>query len=103
MDLFSQLPDYNPPTHKAKNEAKPVKKENLQPIKQAIKIPSKGEAILLEDIVSNVVVKNGLPLIYAKAGDVCKVIANANGPLVVLESEHTGRFHVRSKQVIIHQ
>ncbi|MNK56527.1 hypothetical protein D3C87_755710 [compost metagenome] len=92
MDLFSQLTDYNPPAPKVKVNNQPKVE---MPVSKVLPVgnPELGYAILLEDIKSKM-----SPTIYGYQGDSCKVIANANGPLLVLEGKN-GKFHVKREQV----
>ncbi|MBO9671989.1 MAG: hypothetical protein J7577_00985 [Sphingobacteriaceae bacterium] len=97
MDLFSQLSDYNPPAPKIEIKLKPQQKvyEPLVNKEFTVGHPKLGEAILLEDIHSKM--NKGL---YGIKGESCKIIANAGGPLLVLEGMN-GRFHVKREQVKI--
>jgi len=92
MDLFSMLPDHNPPAQKIKVKPQP---KIEKPVHKEITTPELGYAILLEDIKSKM-----SPTIYGYQGESCKVIANANGPLLVLEGK-SGKFHVKREQVKI--
>lgn len=103
MDLFSQLPDYNQPEPIAKKNNISAKKEANAESKKSYALPEKGEAIILEDVVSMFYKKDGAPLIYAKSGEVCKIFGSSDGPLVVLINKAGTKFHAKAKKLIINK